>query len=265
MNTLGEVLKNARKEKGLTQDQLGEEIGVSKHTIAKYEQNQREPSLDIITKLINFLDLDFWDLPIGDNLQLDPVPYKEGEEFGNKIYEQVNKDRHVENFLRNSSVEIIFHQLFYYSSSFGVKKGIRGVILEEEDRIKERLGEKYNPLDFHTIFEKFKFNFHKDLERAILNTIDIKLKNAKEDVKKYTSIILKDILGSYKDYDEYLELLIGYKDFQDVSGIRTKLTATINMIKRGMDTKLISDILGEEEEFVLRIRKILIKNKNIVK
>ena len=263
MNTLGEVLKNARKKKGLTQDQLGEEIGVSKHTIAKYEQNQREPSLDIITKLINFLDLDFWDLPIGDNLQLDPVPYKEGEEFGNKIYEQVNKDRHVENFLRNSSVEIIFHQLFYYSSSFGVKKGIKGVILAEEERIKGVLGEKYNPLDFHRVFEKFRVDFHKNLERAILNTIDINLKNAEEDIKKYSDIVLKDIISNYKDYDDYLELLIGYKEFKDVSGIRTKLTATINMLKRDMDIKLISNILEIEEELVIKIDKVLTKNKKI--
>ena len=263
MNTLGEVLKNARKEKGLTQDQLGEEIGVSKHTIAKYEQNQREPSLDIITKIINFLDLEFWDLPIGDNLQVEPASYKKGEEFGNRIYEQVNKHRHVENFLRNASAETILYKIFYYSSSFGVKKGIRKIILDEDERMKEKLGEKYNSLDFHGVFEKFGSEFHRDLERSVLNTINIKLKNAEEDIKKYSAIVVNDIFSNATDYDEYLEILINNRYFQVTTGMKTRITATINMLKRGMDTKVIGEILEEDEEFVLKIEKILTKNKEI--
>jgi transcriptional regulator with XRE-family HTH domain len=44
MKTTGQIIKELRKAKGLTQEQLGELIGVQKSAIAKYE-NDRIPNL----------------------------------------------------------------------------------------------------------------------------------------------------------------------------------------------------------------------------
>jgi len=47
----GAVLKAVRKEKGLSQSQLGLMIGVSKAVISKYENAQSYPGYDILIKL----------------------------------------------------------------------------------------------------------------------------------------------------------------------------------------------------------------------
>lgn len=48
---LSERLKNARKEKRLTQKEAAEKLGISIGTLSGYERNYREPDLDMIKKL----------------------------------------------------------------------------------------------------------------------------------------------------------------------------------------------------------------------
>lgn len=51
---LGQRIKEARLSKGLSQEQLGNLIGVSKVTICWYESNTRTPSLENFEKLVMF-------------------------------------------------------------------------------------------------------------------------------------------------------------------------------------------------------------------
>ncbi len=50
-NTFGKRLKLLRAEKGLTQVQLAEELNVDKSTIAKYETDKIEPSVNMVKTL----------------------------------------------------------------------------------------------------------------------------------------------------------------------------------------------------------------------
>lgn len=54
---IGDVLKKLRKERGLTQAQLAEKVGLSKTAIFQYENNKREPNFDAITKLVKFFNV----------------------------------------------------------------------------------------------------------------------------------------------------------------------------------------------------------------
>lgn len=51
MATIGQMIKILRKEKGLTQKQLGEKIGVSAVTITRYETEQRYPDIETLKKI----------------------------------------------------------------------------------------------------------------------------------------------------------------------------------------------------------------------
>lgn len=53
-----ERLKQARLDKGLTQEQLAELIGVAKSTLNGYEKGNREPDFFKIKKLIEVLGVD---------------------------------------------------------------------------------------------------------------------------------------------------------------------------------------------------------------
>ncbi len=96
MGNMGEQLRKARLEKEITQQELGALIGVSKHSIIKYEKDEREPNLETLTKIINILDLDFWDIAPIENIELEPTSYKEGERFYQEVMERVNASRHLD-------------------------------------------------------------------------------------------------------------------------------------------------------------------------
>jgi repressor LexA len=66
--TFSERLLFARKEKGLTQEQLAEAIGVAKSTYTGYEKGNREPDLFKIKKLIEVLGVSSsWLLGLDNN------------------------------------------------------------------------------------------------------------------------------------------------------------------------------------------------------
>ncbi len=55
LDILGGMIKKARKEKKLTQEQLGELIGVQKAQISKIENNTKDVRLSTIMKVFNAL------------------------------------------------------------------------------------------------------------------------------------------------------------------------------------------------------------------
>jgi len=50
-------LKELRAEKGLSQAQLGKEIGIAQTTISQYELKSREPDIETIKKLCKFFNV----------------------------------------------------------------------------------------------------------------------------------------------------------------------------------------------------------------
>lgn len=55
MEILGEMIKSVRKERHLTQEQLGELIGVQKSQISKLERNTKNVTIETILKVFNAL------------------------------------------------------------------------------------------------------------------------------------------------------------------------------------------------------------------
>lgn len=70
MNNIGKLIKEARLDKGLTQEELGKKVGVQKSAIAKYE-NGRVVNIkrSTLQKLAQALDLKGSDLIIESNPQ----------------------------------------------------------------------------------------------------------------------------------------------------------------------------------------------------
>ena len=53
----GDKIQLQRKKKGMTQEELGEELNVSRQTITKWESNQSFPEIKKIIKLSYFFDV----------------------------------------------------------------------------------------------------------------------------------------------------------------------------------------------------------------
>ena len=55
---LKDVLKSLRKQKGLTQDQLAAEMGLSKSTISMYENGNRKPDYEVLEAFADIFNVD---------------------------------------------------------------------------------------------------------------------------------------------------------------------------------------------------------------
>ncbi|HFL2484680.1 TPA: helix-turn-helix domain-containing protein [Clostridioides difficile] len=66
-NTIGEKIKQYRKSINMSRNELANKIGCSVHAIAKYEQNQRIPSLDMIRKIATALSIAINKLIVEEN------------------------------------------------------------------------------------------------------------------------------------------------------------------------------------------------------
>jgi len=56
MEIIGEMIKRARKNKNLTQEELGKLIGVQKAQISKLEKSAKNVTIDTIIKVFDALD-----------------------------------------------------------------------------------------------------------------------------------------------------------------------------------------------------------------
>lgn len=54
---VGNIIKNARLKKGLTQRQLGEMIGKSNNVLTNWEKGVNSPDVDMIEQLCSILDI----------------------------------------------------------------------------------------------------------------------------------------------------------------------------------------------------------------
>ena len=63
---IGSFLKELRKEKGLTQEQLAEKMNVSGRTVSRWETGSNMPDLDILIELSDLYDVDIRELLDGE-------------------------------------------------------------------------------------------------------------------------------------------------------------------------------------------------------
>ena len=71
MQYFGERLRDLRHEKHMTQKQLADKLNLSKGTISAYEQGKKYPSIEVLIKLCNILQVSAdYLLGLSDDMQL---------------------------------------------------------------------------------------------------------------------------------------------------------------------------------------------------
>lgn len=63
---IGSFFKKLRNEKGLTQEQLAEQFGVSGRTVSRWETGHNMPDLDILIEMADYYDVDMRELLNGE-------------------------------------------------------------------------------------------------------------------------------------------------------------------------------------------------------
>lgn len=63
---MGSFLRALRKEKGLTQEQLAEQLSVSDRTVSRWETGSNMPDLSVLVELADFYDVDIKEIIDGE-------------------------------------------------------------------------------------------------------------------------------------------------------------------------------------------------------
>ena len=97
--TVGEKIKEARKQCGLSQEQLAEKMSVSRSAIAKWETDKGLPDIDNLKALAGFLNVSV-DYLLDDGERIDELVTREAYDLAN--YGKGSKKRKTVRYVRNS-------------------------------------------------------------------------------------------------------------------------------------------------------------------
>lgn len=88
---IGNFIKELRKERKLTQEQLAEQFGVARRTVSRWETGSNMPDLDILIEMADFFDVDLRE--IFDGERNNPKMNDEIKETVLKVAEYNNEEK----------------------------------------------------------------------------------------------------------------------------------------------------------------------------
>lgn len=88
---IGAFVKELRKEKGLTQEQLAEQFNVSRRTVSRWETGSNLPELDILTEMADYYEVELRELLNGERKS--ESMDRELKETVQKVAEYSNEDK----------------------------------------------------------------------------------------------------------------------------------------------------------------------------
>lgn len=115
---VGSKIKEARKKKGITQDELAHRIGISKNGLWNYENNKRQVNLDQLNKIAIALDIEVIELIGKENY------INEAKKQSEAILGEFSKGNFIE-FNNETNLLMNLIQYFneeYYSSKYDLQK-----------------------------------------------------------------------------------------------------------------------------------------------
>lgn len=88
---IGQFLRECRKEKGITQEQLAEMLGVTNRSVSQWENGSNLPDLDILIEMADYYDVELRELLDGERKS--EKMNRELEETVLKVAEYSNEDK----------------------------------------------------------------------------------------------------------------------------------------------------------------------------
>lgn len=105
---IGAFLKELRKEKNITQEELADKMGVSRRTVSRWETGSNMPDMDILIDISDFYGVDLREILDGE--RKDSQMDKEMKETVLKVAEFSNEEK--ANILKNMHVLFVAAMVF---------------------------------------------------------------------------------------------------------------------------------------------------------
>ncbi|MGN0143149.1 MAG: helix-turn-helix domain-containing protein [Roseburia sp.] len=114
---IGSFIKELRKEKGLTQEQLAEQFRVSRRTVSRWETGSNLPDLDILIEMADYYDVELRELLDGErksekmNKELEETVLKVAD-YSNEEKQKMTKRMHLL-FIGGLIAAVVYMILFF--------------------------------------------------------------------------------------------------------------------------------------------------------
>ena len=130
MNTakIGAFLASLRKEKGLTQEQLGEKMGVSNKTVSRWETGNYLPPVEMLQQLSSFYGITINEILSGERLSEDTFLEK-AEEY---CIKQGKRYLRLDSAVGNQTLEEYYTSRGYVEAGQCVDGLYRGILRQKK-------------------------------------------------------------------------------------------------------------------------------------
>ena len=82
---IGRFIAQLRKERGMTQEQLGERLGVSQRTVSRWETGRNMPDISMLTALCAQLDISVAELLAGQRIEGETITKADASDLAEKL------------------------------------------------------------------------------------------------------------------------------------------------------------------------------------
>lgn len=235
----GDKLSELRRKKGLSQEELGYELNVTRQTISKWELGQSKPDTDKLKEISKLFDVDFSKL-IDDEEKLEEEILNNNEET-----DEVRPRKWLLVVLIVIALIIVVVLADKYITNKKEKEEL------EKENIKENID------GFFDIFDEFENEIDSEIENSN-NEFEIKRFNNSLEIhagSNYGTVVVmvldKVITSNKKNQDKIINVIYGDINTTDESKIRE--------IKRGLDDWTKYEIIFDYDE-VGYINQVTIEN-----
>lgn len=129
-NKIGSFIQLSRKEKGLTQKDLAEQIGVSDKTISKWENGNSVPDTAILNSLCEALDISVNELLSGEKLPVENYSMKAEENMMNLLKQNEDNQKNSKWQLVVGIILGILTLVLLFSSMYGTRPNMLTFFLD---------------------------------------------------------------------------------------------------------------------------------------
>ena len=92
---IGSFIKEIRKEKGLTQEQLAEKLGVSQKSVSRWETGKTMPDYSLLPNICETLEINVAELLGAEKIAGDSVPKKQVTAMAMNMISLVNNKNYI--------------------------------------------------------------------------------------------------------------------------------------------------------------------------
>lgn len=120
---IGSFMKAIRKEKGLTQEQLAERLGVSQKSVSRWETGKTMPDYSLLPNICEILEINVAELLGAERVAGDSVPKKQVTAMAQSMISLVNNRNRIQKIVGAvlSAIIMLVCGVGLYNYEFNIK------------------------------------------------------------------------------------------------------------------------------------------------